>query len=120
MLRPTLKNPTTLSGFVWLRIHGVKLKLYSGSVVGRTFQPRVRSQKNGSPGLIVLFAGRFEIELMPDVAEVKVDGLTEVVCDRPEGSSVPYFVEGQSLSTMMSAPMTRIPVMPMFTSCSSA
>src|SRR5271166_7210597 len=117
---PTLKNPTTLSALVCDRTQGVKLKLYSGSLVGRTFQPFVRSQKNGSPGEMVCDAGRFEIELMPDAAEVNVDGLRAVVCDRPVGSSAPYLVEGQSLSTMISAPMTRMPTMPMLTSCSSA
>src|ERR1700691_3833525 len=119
---PTLKKPTTLSALVWLRIHGVKLKLYSGSLVGRTFQPRVRSQKNGSPGLMVTADGR--VEIAPGegdwVAEVKVDGLMAVVCDRPEGRICPYLVEGQSLSTMMSAFITRMPTMPMLTSCSSA
>src|ERR1700733_1504228 len=122
MLMPTLKKPTTLSGFVCERTHGVKLKLYSGSVVGRTFQPLVRSQKNGSPGLMVTADGRFEIAfcVAERVAEVNVVGFTAVVWDSPAGSSVPYFVDGQSLSTMMSAFITRMPTMPMFTSCSSA
>src|ERR1700685_4478517 len=102
---PTLKNPTTLSGLVCDRIHGVKLKLYSGSLVGRTFHPLVRSQKNGSAGLLVAPEGRFEMLFCVEVsvADVKVAGLTAVVGDRPVGSRLPYFVDGQSLSTMISA-----------------
>src|ERR1700689_4689025 len=120
MLMPTLKKPTTLSALVCERIHGVKLKLYSGSLVGRTFQPRVRSQKKGSPGLMVVAEGRFEMAfwVAVSVAEVNVEGLIAVVWDKPPGSIWPYFVDGASLSTMISAFITRMPTMPMLTSCS--
>src|SRR5574337_2017098 len=101
---PSLKNITTMSGLFCERTGGVKLKLYSGSVAGRTFQPRVRNQKNTSPiEESAVAEGRFEMAFCAavSVAVVNVDGLIAVVCDRPEGRSVPYLVEGQSLSYMM-------------------
>src|SRR5258708_37006212 len=110
------------SGFVWLLIGGVKLKLYSGSAIGRIFQPFTRSQKNGSPGLMITVErdGKLLTATCVAVSEViaNVDGLMEVVCERPEGKSVPYFVEGQSFSSKIIASSSFRPDMPMETSCS--
>src|SRR5215469_12332 len=112
------------SGFVCDRIGGVKLKLYSGSADGRSFQPFRRSQKNGSPGLIVAVrpVGKFEIATCAEVrlGTVKVDGLIEVVCERPDGRIVPYLVEGQSFSLKIMASRSFRPDMPIETSCSIA
>src|SRR6266403_1503667 len=113
------RNITIRSGLVWLRIGGVKLKSYSGSFEGRSFQPFARSQKNGSPGFMVVeVVGKFEMATCAAVrvGEVKVDGLMEVVCDRPEGRIVPYLVDGQSLSSKIIASRSFRPDIPMDTS----
>src|SRR6266851_2875011 len=115
MLSAALRNRTTRSALVCERIGGVKLKLYSGSFEGRNFQPLMRSQKKGSPGLQSVADGKFEIATCAavSVGVVKLDGLMDVVCDRPDGRIVPYLVEGASLSTKMIAPITLRPETPM-------
>src|SRR5258707_4997085 len=86
-----LRNITIKSGFVCDRIGGVKLKLYSGSADGRSFQPFARSQKNGSPGVIEVADGKFEMATCAavKVGVVKAAGLVEAVCDRPDRPMVP-------------------------------
>src|SRR5271156_5420272 len=122
MFSAALRNITIRSGLVCDRIGGVKLKLYSGSAEGRTFQPLTRSQKNGSPGLMVVAEGNREMAFCePEyVGEVNVVGWMDVVCDKVDGRSWPYFVDGQSLSSKMVPSRTLSPDMPMETSCWSS
>src|SRR5262252_11170469 len=109
------------SGLVCDRIGGVKLKLYSGSADGRSFQPLTRSQKNGSPGFTEVFDGNREIArcVAESVGVVKAAGLIEVVCERFDGSSWPYLVEGASLSSKIMASSSLRPEKPIETSVSS-
>src|SRR5579862_5995896 len=115
--RAALRNITMRSALVCERIGGVKLKLYSESDEGRIFQPFARSQKNGSPGLMVVADGKFEMArwVALSVGEVKVEGLMEVVCERPDGRMVPYLVEGASLSSKIMASRSFKPDMTMET-----